>query len=456
MLVAKFGGTSMGGAQAMNLAGTILKNDSRYQLVVVSAMTGVTSQLIKLNSAINLGQNDLAHNIFTDLKEIHLRAGVDLNFKSTPFEIELMNLLNRLEELIKAFLVIGSITPQGQDEILSFGEILSSHLFHFHLKENLKLEAMLFDARSVITTNAHYSDAAVDLSETRKKVQARLLPALTNKNILVVTQGFIGSGPHNETTTIGRGGSDYSASILSSALGEKLVEELYIWTDVEGVFTLDPKIHPHAKVIAELSYQEAAELANLGAKVLHPHTLLPVQKVNIPVFVGSTFNPSASGTWIKEKVNHRAPKATIKALAKRQDQCLLTLTRIKRHHSVGLLANIFQILAKYHISVDLITTSEISTAITFQGPPDQFTEKITEELEVFCDVSLESNFTLISVIGEDMIHTKGIVGEIFNSLNDFTIRFICMGSGPHNLSFLTLPQEADPILLKLHQNFLDS
>jgi aspartate kinase len=271
---------------------------------------------------------------------------------------------------------------------------------------------------------------------------------------VVITQGFIGSDDAGNTTTLGRGGSDYSAALIAEAVKAAGLE---IWTDVPGIYTTDPRIAAKARPIPEISFSEASEMANFGAKILHPSTLLPALRHQIPVFVGSSKLPEQGGTWIKKEV---ASAPLFRALALRCNQTMVTLRSPNMFHTYGFLSEVFQILAKHKISVDLITTSEVSVSLTLDqtntaGGAPELPEQAQRELEELCIVEVEQNLCLVALIGNNMSGCKGYTKKVFNALEDFNLRMICYGASPHNLCFLIRSSDSRRAVQKLHTDLFE-
>ncbi|CSC88866.1 aspartate kinase III [Vibrio cholerae] len=269
-----------------------------------------------------------------------------------------------------------------------------------------------------------------------------------------MTQGFIGSDAQGNTTTLGRGGSDYSAALIAEAVQASGLE---IWTDVPGIYSTDPRIAPKAAPIPEISFSEASEMANFGAKILHPSTLLPAVRHGIPVFVGSSKEPEKGGTWIRKQVES-AP--LYRALALRCNQTMVTLRSAQMFHAYGFLAKVFEILAKHKISVDLITTSEISVSLTLDktdtsGGAPELPEAVRAELEELCTVEVEYNLCLIALIGNKMKESRGYAKQVFSVLEDYNLRMICYGASAHNLCFLLHESVSKQAVQKLHKELFE-
>ncbi|MDZ7903197.1 MAG: lysine-sensitive aspartokinase 3 [Rheinheimera sp.] len=303
-----------------------------------------------------------------------------------------------------------------------------------------------FDVRRVMRTDSQFGKGEPQIEQIAANTSQYLLPLL--KQQLIVTQGFIGADPLGQTTTLGRGGSDYSAAILGEAVGAAVVQ---IWTDVVGIFTTDPRLTAEARCIPEISFDEAAEMATFGAKVLHPATLIPAMRRNIPVFVGSSREPQAGGTWISKEVDARP---SYRAIALRKNQTLITVKSPAMLHAAGFLAKVFEILSQHKISVDLVTTSEISVALTLDDAPGSAfgtsIEPALAALKQFSEVTVEEGLSLIAVIGNHLHSTRGVTGSLFQALERINMRLICHGASRHNLCFLVQDTEAAGVVKELH------
>ncbi|WP_114325436.1 lysine-sensitive aspartokinase 3 [Candidatus Colwellia aromaticivorans] len=442
LTVAKFGGTSVADYQAMLRCAHIIKNDTSNRLVVVSASAGVTNYLVRLSqeSVPSDEQVDIIANIRAIQVNItqHLANDVEQHLND-----EIDTLLNQLAEQALNQSVHHSV--KQADAILSFGEQFSSRIFA-QVLQSVGIDGAYFNVQQVMKTNSLYGKAVVDIEQLRTACNDILAVKLPQQ--VLVTQGFIGQDGLGETTTLGRGGSDYSAALLAEALN---ASNLSIWTDVVGIFTTDPRITEQARAIKEISFGEAAEMATFGAKILHPATLIPAMRHNIPVFVGSSKEPEKGGTQIKQKVDSNP---VYRSIALRREQTLVTVKSPAMLHASGFLAQVFGILAKHELSVDLITTSEISVALTFDNPSGStqalITSTVVEELEQLCEVTVEHGLSLVAVIGNGLNCAKGIGQSIFQTINDINIRLICHGASANNLCFLVNEKDANHVVEKLH------
>ena len=454
-VVAKFGGTSMGDAEAMKKSAEIVCSNSKIKLVVVSATSGTTNQLLRI---FEYATSDKTPDLKSEIESILNRHTSIANLLECHENDFFHDLYLEIEQISTHLREVASekddrLQAQLLDQLLSIGERLSSVLFVSALRKQ-GIQSCYFDARKVLITDSHFGKAEPDIDTIASNCKTHLLPLFDSCSV-IVTQGFIGSTSSGQTTTLGRGGSDYSAALFAEGVEAK---ELQIWTDVAGIMTMDPNAVTKAKVISKLSFDEAAELANFGAKVLHPATLWPAIRKKIQVFVGSTFRPTEGGTWI-----HPEPDETpcVRAIALRKNQTLITVTSLRMLNTHGFLAKLFGILAHYHLSVDLVTTSEVSVALTIdQASLGSSGKRITHysdlfrDLREFCDVKIEENLTLIALIGNGLSTTPGLSSKTFNSISQFNIRLICHGASSHNLCFLVKQEEALAVANRLHQEWI--
>lgn len=451
LIVSKFGGTSMADATAMMTSARIaIRQKSR--LVVVSATSGTTNQLIALGKNAEAGKWEECEELLREIRAKHIAISDDLEVND-KIRKEVEALLNEAQTLTRGMFLLRDCNKKAMDSLLSLGERLSSTLAVRALelaKEEAGVTTKIefFDVRKVMRTDDRFGMAAPQIADIKKLCDHKLIDCKYN-DVLFVTQGFLGSTEEGITTTLGRGGSDYSAALLAEALEAGTLE---IWTDVAGIATTDPRIVKGARPISEITFQEAAELAIFGAKILHPTTLAPAMRMNIPVFVGSTFDADAPGTWIRGKTE-QVP--LIRGMALKKEQGLLTLKTPKMLNAYGFLAEIFKVFNAHKVSVDLITTSEISVALTV----DEETLKnrtLLKDLEVLGEVETEKNLTVISLIGNHINHTAGLARDIFGAIEGINVRMICLGASKHNFAFLVSSDEAANAISKLHAHFIES
>lgn len=442
LTVAKFGGTSVADYEAMCRCAEIVVNQPNTRIVVVSASSGVTNYLVRLtNTYLPANERDAILQHISDIQFSILKLLGKKNELAQAMEV----LLNELNEVSRDPELADDASLK--DQLLSYGERMSTLLFAEILRQQ-GLSAVNFDVRQVMRTDDNFGKAQPDTDQIKQLCATHLAPELSQ--YVFVTQGFIGADEQNRTTTLGRGGSDYSAALLAEALDADTLE---IWTDVDGIYTTDPRLTEKAKPIPEISFDEAAEMATFGAKILHPATLIPAMRSNTRVFVGSSRAPAKGGTWILRQVTD---KPAYRAIALRKEQVLLTLKSPNMLHATGFLADVFTILAKHKISVDLITTSEISVALTLDEPTNgnkqNLSERVLKELSNVGEVKIERDLALIAVIGNHLQVTDGVGGEVLSALQHYNLRMICHGASPHNLCFLVKGKDAGDVVAHLHNS----
>lgn len=444
--VAKFGGTSVANFEAMSRCATIIENNPNTRLVVSSACSGVTNILVELAN----GVQDQEHRaeLLKNLAEIHDSILAQLE-DATEASSEVYGILDTVTSLAEAASI--QANTKLTDHLVACGELMSTHILAQLMRER-GINAVRFDIREVLRTDDNFGRAEPNVEAIAQLAQEKLIPLCLDS--VVITQGFIGSDEEGNTTTLGRGGSDYSAALIAEGVKASGLE---IWTDVPGIYTTDPRIAPKASPIPEISFSEASEMANFGAKILHPSTLVPALRHDIPVFVGSSKEPEKGGTWIRHQVES---SPLFRALALRCNQTMVTLRSANMFHAYGFLAKVFEILAKHKISVDLITTSEISVSLTLDqtdtsGGAPQLPQAAREELEELCKVEVEHELCLVALIGNKMSERKGYAKQVFGTLEDLNLRMICYGASPHNLCFLVNESVAKQAIQKLHTELFE-
>ncbi|EGQ8808266.1 lysine-sensitive aspartokinase 3 [Vibrio parahaemolyticus] len=444
--VAKFGGTSVANFEAMSRCATIIENNPNTRLVVSSACSGVTNILVELAN----GVQDQEHRaeLLKNLAEIHDSILAQLE-DATEASSEVYGILDTVTSLAEAASI--QANTKLTDHLVACGELMSTHILAQLMRER-GINAVRFDIREVLRTDDNFGRAEPNVEAIAQLAQEKLFPLCLDS--VVITQGFIGSDEEGNTTTLGRGGSDYSAALIAEGVKASGLE---IWTDVPGIYTTDPRIAPKASPIPEISFSEASEMANFGAKILHPSTLVPALRHDIPVFVGSSKEPEKGGTWIRHQVES---SPLFRALALRCNQTMVTLRSANMFHAYGFLAKVFEILAKHKISVDLITTSEISVSLTLDqtdtsGGAPQLPQAAREELEELCKVEVEHDLCLVALIGNKMSERKGYAKQVFGTLEDLNLRMICYGASPHNLCFLVNESVAKQAIQKLHTELFE-
>jgi aspartate kinase len=440
MIVSKFGGTSVGTFEAMQHSAGIVAGDQDRKLIVISATSGTTNDLVALENP-HL-DSTTREELLLNIESRHLDI-IDQCENSEKlaknFKRQLAELRVHLDEEIR--------DKRWKDTLYSFGELMSTKIFVQVLKEH-GVQAEWLDAREVIKTDSTFTNAVPDIKLIRKKADEFI-----KKDQTYLTQGFIGSDVFGNTTTLGRGGSDYSAALFAEAADADVLE---IWTDVAGVYTTDPRLVPNAHPISEITFAEAAELSVFGGKVLHPATLKPAIRGVVKVRVASSRQPELPGTLIVTKTGE---EPVIRALSLRKDQTLMTVHSLDMLHQHGFLAKLFKVLADHKISVDLVTTSEVSVSLTLDTATKasnkvELTDEVLNELREFCEVQVEKELSLVALIGNKLDATSGVSGPLFSLLNDYNIRLVCHGASPNNVCFLVKEGTGEEIVKILHEKFI--
>lgn len=451
-VVMKFGGTSVKDAGAIRNAGAIVaREERRGQVVVVSACAGVTNALVHIaeqaagrNTAEALREFELLKERHFEIASALLPSGLLLDVKQA-----LSSIFQEVEPMIPCVATLQELTPRTLDQFMACGERCSSLLvFHHFLQRGLP--ATLLDARKVVITDDAFGCAAPHF-KTIKRQARRLIAPLMKSGSVVVTQGFIGSTPSAVTTTLGRGGSDYSAAILGSVLE---ADEIQIWTDVEGILTADPSLLPEARSIPEMTFEEAAELAYFGARVLHPSTILPAVRKNIPVRVLNSREPQSHGTRITQTA---APGASVvKSIAYKEDVTVVRIQNTEMLMGHQFLARLFAVFARYKKCVDLIATSMVGISLTVRDESalDQILAEFGEEADIF----IERDRAICSIVGERVKFTKGIAARVFTALHraDINVEMVSHGGSDINLSFVIQQSDVPRAIRFLHDELFEN
>jgi aspartate kinase len=453
MIVMKFGGTSVESAEAMEQVISIVKSKlSRKPIVVASAMSKITDTLLQCARLARDGQESEALGlIHNTVAKRHREAAQELVQDSLRQKL-LTDALDKYVEELKNFIhglaILGELSPRSLDAIASYGERLSTLILSLAMQER-GIAAELVDARKVIVTDGNFTRAAPLMELSEPKVREIFLPIL-KKGAVPVTQGFIGATPEGVTTTLGRGGSDYSGAIVGALLN---AEEIEIWTDVDGILTTDPKMVPSARLLATVTFQEASELAYFGAKVLHPSTILPAVEKNIPVHVYNTKRPESSGTHIVTRETGKSGAGGIKSIAYKKSTTLINIYSTRMLLAHGFLKSIFDIFDRFETSVDLVATSEVSVSLTIDETKNL--EKIVNELKKFSTVSVEQKKAIVCLVGEQMKYTPGIAARMFNAIKEININMISQGASEINVSFIVNESDVSTVVQKLHREFFE-
>lgn len=440
-IVVKFGGTSVSSPKSVDTICSIVDNlllEKKCPVVVVSAISSVTNLLLSLPTTSSL------HKTLVEIRSLHEKLTKKIFSQSDALEI-----LNFIDDQLKQVEYIAKKkkhTKKSLDTLASFGEIMSSYIITKALQIR-KMKAKQVIATKLIITDAHFGSAEFLPEQTKLRVKKVITP-LIKKNIVPVITGFIGMTEKSEITTLGRGGSDYSASVIGFYLS---ASEIQIWTDVDGVFTADPHIVRKAKLLNTISYKEASEMAWFGAKILHPRTIRPAISANIPVRVLNTFNPKAPGTLIEKK-----PKRSdsIVAISSKRKITLVNIYSTAMLLSKGFLVRIFDVFSKNNISIDLVSVSEVSVSVTLDN--NEKLENVVKELSLFTTVSVKNDLGIVSIIGEGIITSTKTIDTIFSVLNKakILVKMVSLGATDINISLVIDSDKIEKATQMLHNRLL--
>ena len=439
MIVMKFGGSSVGSSERIKSVAEIVSLfKERNPVVVVSAVGGITDKLIELaNAALSKGVVSIEK-----IKEKHKAILNELSLDESSVDNE----LKELEETLDVIAKVKDNSNKVIDTICSFGERMSSRIVAAYFN-SIGVKAKNLDAYDIgMITNSNFGSA-----EPLPSAEGKIRESLSNINYIPVITGFIGKDEKGNITTLGRGGSDYTAAIIGAAIS---AEEIQIWTDVDGMMTSDPKIVKEAKTIPKISFNEAAELATFGAKVLHPKTILPAVKKNIPVKVLNSFNPSHQGTTILKECKNS--KEIVKAIALKKDVTLVNVTSTRMLLVHGFLARLFEVFNKHKVSVDMLATSEISVSLTVDSKNNgQDLNELESELREIGEVVVEKDKSIVCLVGNGMKGAPGAISKIFDIVakNNINIDMISQGASEINLGFIVDGKDVEKAVQCLHKEF---
>ena len=435
MIVMKFGGTSVRDAVAIDRACRIVADRiDQAPLVVVSAISGVTSNLLEMSRLAAAGRLTEALSVYDRVRGQHLEM--------------LDSLEGDLEEL-RASLKLAAqdgITPAREDRIASFGERLSSRIFASRLSP--LAQANHVDSRRCLITDDRFTRASPMVEETSARLDEIVRPLIAPGSV-VVMGGYMGSTLSGETSTLGRGGSDYTATLFGACLG---AAEVQIWTDVDGMMTADPRVVPDAWTIRRISFDEAAELAYFGAKVLHPLTLIPALQKGVPVHVLNSARPEGRGTVIA--TDAPALGSPVKSFACKRGIAAVTVTSSRMLMAHGFLRALFEVFDKHETSVDVVTTSEVSVSLTLDDQSSL--NAIVKDLEALGTVQVERGLALVCLVGSKLKDSRGIASKAFGCLEDVNLRMISQGASNINLTFVVGEDYVDTVVRRLHDAFFES
>ncbi|HUP03575.1 MAG TPA: lysine-sensitive aspartokinase 3 [Bryobacteraceae bacterium] len=449
MIVMKFGGTSVESAAAIERVARIVKaRESRRPVVVVSAMGKTTNKLLAIAAAAIAGKREEYIAQLHDLRDFHSREARQVAGLAERAELDrfLDEHFQELTELVKGLAVLGELTPRSIDAISAYGERLSSYIVTLGFR-HFGLPAEHVDSREVMITDNRHTQAAPNFLETNKRLAAAI-PPLSERGV-VVMGGFIGATEEGVTSTLGRGGSDYTASIVGAGIG---AEEIQIWTDVDGMLTCDPTILPGGHRVRSISFAEAAELAYFGAKVLHPATVVPAMEKNIPVLILNSRRPEVDGTRI---VAETVPCGnSVKSIACKRKITLVNIHSTRMLMAHGFLRRIFEVFDRFETAVDMVSTSEVSVSLTIDNTKNL--DAILKELRTFAEAEPEHGQAIVCLVGENIRYTPGVARRVFDALDGINVRMISQGASLLNLSVVIDDAALRRAVEKLHEAFFES
>ena len=443
MIVLKFGGTSVQNSFWMDKALDIAVSQiERAPLLVSSAMATITDSLLGIASCAETGDEKKALELIDYIRNKHVSTAKE--FLTGDNLTEGLNRLNshldKLSSLSRGLLLLRECSPRSSDTLVSFGEILSTTLLYFRALER-GVNAEFLDSRQLIVTDSQFKAAVPLFDKTDARIQAGVKP---EKDKLYIAQGFIAQNEEGVTTTLGRGGSDFTATIYGGALG---AEEVQIWTDVNGIMTSDPRVVKDAITIPYISYEEAAELSYFGAKVVHPSTIQPAVRRGIPVLVKNTHDPEGKFSVISEKTEIDG----LRAIAGKKKITLLNIESSRMLNAYGFLSRIFTIFEKNRTPVDLIATSEVSVSMTIDN--DKNLDEITRKLQELGEVSVEEGHCIICMVGKMFWKDSSYIARAFSALKGLPVRMISLGSSDVNLSIVVPEKDMEEAIVRLHREF---
>jgi len=450
LVVMKFGGTSVEDPAAIHRTASIVAGRvaaGKKPVVVVSAMAKVTDQLLRCAAAASRGDRTGALAISSRLRCRHRDTAAAL-VKDAKDSADLMNWIDQkfdqLDEVLRGLAAILELTPRISDLIVSYGERISSRMIAAAFCES-GIDAVHVDARDVIVTDSQFQKA-IPIDTVIEKRTAEKVRPLIDAGKVPVMGGFIGSNEAGITTTLGRGGSDFTGALIGGAMHADTIE---IWTDVDGIMTSDPRVCPDALRVKVISFEEAAELAYFGAKVLHPATILPAVKKNIPVAVLNSRNPSNDGTRIISLAPHC--KSPFKSIAVKKKLSIIDVVASRMLMTHGYLKEIFTIFDKHQTPVDMVSTSEVSVSLTVDS--NDKLPAIAADLSQLADVKYEGKKALVCMVGEDIRGQNGMAAQVFAAIRHINVRMISQGASEINMSFMIDEDDADEAVRSLHAAF---
>lgn len=451
MIVMKFGGTSVANFEAITRTTFIIggKLDQK-PVVVVSALSKVTDLLYKISDAAASKEETETRDLLKQLRDRHTNLACELLQQSPALceaALEKVNdICDSLDSLAMAVCAVGELSERNKAKIISNGELLSSTII-CHAMNAKGIRTAFVDARKMMMTSGSYLKGEPITEEICARVPGIIAEAFNGMDA-VITQGFIGSDLEGKQTVLGRGGSDYSASLIGLAIDAERIE---IWTDVDGVRTADPRRVPNTKNLEKISFEEAAEMAHFGAKVLHPLTIEPAVKKNIPIYVLNSMNPSGKGTAI---LSNELIEDGVKSVSFKENIRVINIFSMKMINTSGFLRRVFEIFSENKVSVDLISTSEANISVTVDAA--EKIDKVVEQLSEFAEVFVDDDKSQVSVIGKNIVRLNGMLKKTFAPLKRCNVYMISQGASFVNISFVVDREELNEVVCDLHQHLFEN
>jgi aspartate kinase len=448
VIVLKFGGTSVQDADAIGRAADIVRERlDRQPVIIVSALAGVTNELFAIADQAGRGQLIGALSGVETIRERHLAACGLLLPPEDCDDVrgDVSAMVDELASLAEALSVLGHVTPRSQDVIVAMGEQLSTQLVAAAFRAR-GLPAQAVDAREVIITDDQFGKAAPIFERIEEGARAAVVP-LVQGGVVPVMGGFFGASTAGITTTLGRGGSDYSAALVGAALGADAIE---IWTDVDGMLTADPRVVPETRLIEQIRFEEAAELASFGAKVLHPSTIAPAVRRGIPVYIYNSRRPEGRGTLISAE----SPRRAVSAIAAKGDVTIVKVRSSRMLLQHGFLRTLFEVFERHRTSVDVVATSEVSVSVTVDDPSRL--ENLVIDLAALGDVSIERNRAIIAIVGAALGGHSQTMARALAALGDIPVHMISLSATQINLTVIVDDEQLPDAMRSLHAEFFGS
>jgi aspartate kinase len=448
VIVMKFGGTSVKDAEAVRRLASIVAREARPRLVVVSALSGVTDALLALARQAETGDAAGARSAVAELHRRHEAMSVLVRAPERRADLlaAIDALFRELDAVVHALAVVEEVSPRSCDLIASFGELASSRVVAAAL-EDASVPSRWLDPRRILVTDAQHGTAAPDRAATDERLRAHVAPLLA-EGAVPVTGGFVGATAGGLTTTLGRGGSDYSAALFGAGLA---AEEIQIWTDVDGMLTADPRVVDEPRVVPQLSFDEASELAYFGAKVLHPSTILPAVGLGIPVRILNAQRPASPGTAITRSVPEGGDGPA--AIACKRGLTRIDIASTRMLMAYGFLRRVFEVFERFRTSVDVVTTSEVSVSVTIDDR--RSLDGILAELRAFADVSCEEGMAIVCAVGERLRADAHLATRVLSALDGIPLAMVSQGGSRKNITVVLRETDVPAAMRRLHGRFFE-